>query len=135
MVLCSVLLIVRANQCREHGRQEHKHERLNQPDQQFQKVKWHRKQQHKESLGPGGMLDGPGQRFEQVFAGKNVSVEPEAQRNWPESNGEHLQKPDSEENHNHEILDKAAAVALGAKKVEGETPNAIGPQRTNQPEL
>src|SRR6266704_3927073 len=117
MVLCSVLLFMGANQgCKDRG-EEHKHERLNQPDQHFQKVKWHRKQHAEDGFGPGGMLDGAGQRFEQVFTGKNVSVEPEAQRNWPEGNREHLQKSDSEENHNHEILDKSAAVALGAKNV------------------
>src|SRR6266567_3187144 len=58
MLFLRVLLLVRANQCREHGRQEHKHKGLNQPDQHFQKVKWHRKQHAEDGLGPCRMLNG-----------------------------------------------------------------------------
>src|SRR5262245_61685398 len=82
----SVLLLMRAYQRCEHRRKQHEHKGLNQTDENFQKVKRHRQEDREHSLGPRGMLNRPRQRLQQVFTGKNVSVEPEAQRDRPKPN-------------------------------------------------
>src|SRR5438445_5913854 len=75
MLRCCMLFFVRANQRGEDRCQQHEHKGLDQADEQFQKVKWHRQERAEDSFCPGRMLNRVRQRFEQVFAGKNISEE------------------------------------------------------------
>src|SRR5438105_15042642 len=80
------------------------------------------------------MLNSIGHRFEQLFAGENISEKTEAQGDWTEGNGDELEETDGEENDDHEILDEAGALAFGTEDVQGKTPDAVGAQRPDEPE-
>src|SRR5947207_14420920 len=80
------------------------------------------------------MLNSIGHRFEQLFAGDNISEKTEAQGDGPERDGDKLEETDGEENDNQQILYEAGALAFGTEDVQGETPDAIGEQRPDEPE-
>src|SRR3954471_5158506 len=65
------------NEEREDGGQEHENERLNEANQQLQKVKWNRNQ-------PGERRNHVAHRLEHGLTGVNVSEQSKAEGNRPE---------------------------------------------------
>src|SRR5688500_4082824 len=74
MVRRLMAFFMRANQQREDGRQEHEYERLNQTNQNFQKVKRNRNDNASQPTRHEAS-----HRFQHVFTGENIAVQTEAQ--------------------------------------------------------
>src|SRR5439155_1783882 len=85
MLCCgSVLLFMRANQrCKNCG-QEHKHKCLDEPDQDFQKIKRNWQKRAENRFCPGGMLNRVRDCFEQISSSKDIAVKTKAKGNGPE---------------------------------------------------
>ncbi len=116
---------VLANQQREHSRQQHEHQRLNQPDEQFQKVE--------------GDLDQPGDvwhlrhGFEHRFTGEDVAVESKAERDRTEQNRDDLEEPGGKEDDHHEHLQCSRRRSLGREHLLEETHGPEGSQAPDDP--
>src|SRR6516225_9728868 len=97
------------NKEREHGGQQHEHQRLNQADEQLHEVE--------RNLNEPADARHSSHRFEHRFAGKDVSVQTKAERDGAEQNRDDLQAARSKEHDDHEGLQDARGRALGRKEL------------------
>ena len=61
------------------------------------------------------MLDRVRHGVQQVFTRENVAVKTEAEGNGAERDGHHLNEADGKEDDDHDVFERALAVALGAE--------------------
>src|ERR1041385_1828423 len=125
VMFLAVLFFMRANQGRKHRRQEHEHKGLNQADEDFQEIKWHGQQRAENGPRPGRVVDHIGHGFQQIFAGENVSVETETQRDRAERDGNQFEKTHQKENDDHHVLDETSTFPLRPEDVQRETHDPV----------
>src|ERR1017187_252106 len=90
----SGLFVVHAHQHREHRRQQHEHQGLHNPNQQFHEIKRNRHQ----PAEPGDQFP---HRCQHVLPGKDITVQTEAQGDRPKQDRQNLEEPDQEEYYDH----------------------------------
>src|SRR4029077_20231590 len=107
--------------------QQHKDQGLDEPHQDFQKVKRNRKQ-------PGQIWDHARHHVENTFARVNVSKQTKAERNRPEKNSDDFQPTDQKEDDNHQYFKDAGSLAFRSKQVHQESSDTIRLKRPDKPE-
>src|SRR4029077_5908467 len=115
------------NQERENIDQKHKDQGLDEPHQDFQKVKRNRKQ-------PGQIWDHVRHHVENTFARVNVSKQTKAERNRPKKNPDDFQPTDQEEDDDHQYFEDAGRLTFWAKQVHQESSDTIRLKCPNKPE-
>src|SRR6476660_392696 len=106
--------LVLTDQQSENRSEEHENEGLDETDEQFEKVK-------RDWQEPTETGDQFAHRFEHIFAGENISIEKEADRDRAKQDVNQFQAAGCEEHNNHENFQETGVLAFGTEELFTET--------------
>src|SRR6266436_5117827 len=119
-------LLVFCNQHCENRSQQHKNERLYKSHEHFEEIErnrqdWRQPRNHR------------GHRFENAFAGINISKQSETERDRSKYNGNHFEPADGEKDDDHQDLHDTGRLTFWPKQFFQESADTVGLNRPDKP--